>query len=323
MENVLYLAKQDLCSFSDRDLQTLAKYLHIPPTNRNDLCWKIALQLYKHARTGDQRAQMPSAQKGDEYLDITSITELLPILTELSRENSNVLIGFDWDNTVSLENGCNTPLREGDTTLDFFKQVNDLNIPWFVLTARLRGDSLLEDTYYTEPLYITFDLDDDDTQDFGEWISLPLAPPHTEAPSVNDKKERRKRCVRKFVKGMHKALPPLDNASNIAGLYPTLPQAIETPDYQTIIIYKGIVFAGGGKGIALNKLLDDNVLPNDFDRFVFVDNDRGHVNSVIQAFTERGQREKLLAVHYNQDPLLRCETERHFSISKCLKENIL
>jgi len=71
-----------------------------------------------------------------------SITELVNLVAHIQKTypKGEIIIAYDWDNTISLENGSHLPFREGDITS---KVINDLfklyHTQFFVLTSRFEG----------------------------------------------------------------------------------------------------------------------------------------------------------------------------------------
>ncbi|HXW52625.1 MAG TPA: hypothetical protein VEL47_00840 [Myxococcota bacterium] len=75
------------------------------------------------------------------YREIQSLQQLPGIVNEINAKikgtNGKIYIGFDLDNTITKINGCNLPLREGQTTLAVLKGlVNNKNVRIFIITSR-------------------------------------------------------------------------------------------------------------------------------------------------------------------------------------------
>lgn len=247
--------------------------------------------------------------------DIDEISHIREVLDIIDGLDGRIIIGFDWDNCISLINGCNLPLRDsvddvynngdGDLVLRVFEELNQAKIPFFVMTSRLKGYSL------------------DDFANTDEYF-----------PGLDDWEIRRSRtieCVKRNVRSMHRALPflsPEEHNNPLPGLNPREPEVVVHKRhgiaYASSIIFENIIFAGshGGlyrsnKGFALINYMILGILPaaNKFDHFIFVDNDMMHVNNIIHAFDDAGIRDKLIILYYPQHPELNMQNARNLCMS--------
>lgn len=61
--------------------------------------------------------------------------------------NAKIVTVFDWDNTVSLINGCELPLREENTKEAIQSLVDDFQVNLFILTSRLTDNEYPKEDY--------------------------------------------------------------------------------------------------------------------------------------------------------------------------------
>jgi hypothetical protein len=203
---------------------------------------------------------------------IQHINQLSPLVEYL--RNKKVVAAFDWDNCISLTNGCNLPLRDpnttinskyfdqvannqsGENTVEFFNLLNDFNVNWFILTARMRGDGYKE-------IENSYKFDDISPENINRKIS---------------------HCIGLATHSIWEALPPFNyhNYSMLSPLF-TNDNVIELKHTDiikqkehtfTTCICNNIVYAGSSskhvdsnKGKALIRLMIYNLLPSvdDFD----------------------------------------------------------
>lgn len=72
-----------------------------------------------------------------------TITELATLVKYLRHTNprGEIVIAYDWDNTISLENGSHSPLREGDLTSRVITDLFKIYFAqFFILTSRFEGE---------------------------------------------------------------------------------------------------------------------------------------------------------------------------------------
>lgn len=254
---------------------------------------------------------------------INHMEELTEITSYIA--NKKVIAGFDWDNCISLTNGCNLPLRDpkksgdrkhdpvstnsdGKRTIKFFNFLNENNINWFVLTARLNGDGFDEIVNTTE-FPITY--------------------------SIMDKINKINNCIFKGTSIMWEALPGCfenHKHSEISKLF-TNNNVIElthidiiknVPEKFTTYLCNNVIYAGASgritsnKGRAFIRMIIHNYLPNDFDYVMFVDNDDYNLHAVIDEFTKVGLRHKLLPIFFPQNP----KVEKYGSKNPAEGENL-
>jgi hypothetical protein len=221
---------------------------------------------------------------------ISNIGQLMGIVHQLN--GKRVVCALDWDNTISRVNGCNFPLRDRET-LPVTQALNDMNITWFILTSRYGGISV----------------DDPAVQE----ILTSRGYLNTRSWSAD---EIFNECVRWSVEELHESLPSLKEQSlkGFVGLNPPDVQTVRLSHYtgsEPALVYGSVVYSGPGaassnKGRSVIKLMANGVIPtaNMFDYFIFVDNDIMHLSAMVQAFTRMGILDKLIALHYPQEPLL-------------------
>ena len=265
---------------------------------------------------------------------INHISEIINIVSYL--KDKYILGAFDWDNCISLTDGCNLPLRDpklevnprffnpvkdngdGKKVLETFNSLNDYNVNWFVLTARLGGDGSKE-------IIETTDFPRKFTQD--------------------DKVARVNKCVIDSVNDIWKILPfnnhKYQSGSRLFPLIPTEMRHLEIISGKrsefTTFIYGGVIYSGSStsdsnKGRALIKSIIFGILPDpdDFDYIIFVDNDDYNIKSVIDEFNKVGLRHKLIPIYYPQNPpVKRYSQDRYevagpctsrFSFEKCFEK---
>lgn len=234
---------------------------------------------------------------------IDSFDEIKIILEDLNPNKNRIIMGFDWDNCISLYNGCQSPLRENEITIDVFDYINKMNILWFIITARFGGDD--------PSTSINFD----------------------EAPD-EIKLSHSGICIKKMVDSMYEELSPMVNRINV-GRLDTENVLIIKHEFGGIsdencaysIINRGVVFAGGrsdnfNKGKAILNYMAMGFLPPvmDWDVFIFVDNDLDNVIKVENAFRAGGFSNKLITVYYPQIPLLYGKCNNNYNPKRCFTD---
>ncbi len=104
----------------------------------------IASKRQKLENIGDSSSE--SDEDEDEaFIEIkllNSFDSIIDVLNPFIEEEKQILLVLDWDNTMTLENGKNVPLREGATTKEVFVRLQELGVKTIVLTSRLNGQSL-------------------------------------------------------------------------------------------------------------------------------------------------------------------------------------
>lgn len=218
-------------------------------------------------------------------------------------ENKRIICAFDWDNTISLRNGCNFPLRDGQNTVQVMEILNDINVMWFVLTSRYAGMDV-------------------NTPSIQKLI-----------PSSYDKIKLFNNCIKAGIDQKYTVLPPLkvQAQKGYKGLNPpdvvSIKLRTENNLEDTALIYGNVVYSGSSKGQsnkgkALIKLMANGILPTAmmFDFFIFVDNDMDHINSVIDEFNKAGLENKIVPIYYPQEPLLMMDDscDLNFRLDECL-----
>ncbi len=218
------------------------------------------------------------------FYKIDNINAIYNLISDIRAKEQNetpkILVAFDWDNTISMVDGCELPLREENTKEVIENLATHLNTKIFVLTSRLNGGNV--DQVGKNSLIIA--------------------------------------------KRMHQALPILTQSTPLKGV-----GDFQIKDTNNYVLYdNGIVFAGSSdndkscstsgscKGKALAQLIDGvdiqtgenefkKVNLGEFDVLIFVDNDRGHLDAVQEAFAQRPDREKIHLIYYKQNPKLGSE----------------
>jgi hypothetical protein len=239
---------------------------------------------------------------------ISSIKQVIDIIDDIK---TPIVIGFDWDNCISLSNGCNFPFREDDITSNVFKQLNKKNIPWFVMTSRLQGIS-----YNTQIL-----------KQINPKLTL----------------QQFNQCIINMINNMELFLKELDHYNTPKLNTPTLTTFVDIDDKCNIHFTKNVVFAGGisyyydllskrlkiltCKGYAFKKMVENNLLPR-FKTFIYVDNDIVHLNAIITIFKELKKLNlvdkdvNLICLFYPQIPLIssleNCDV---YDIDKCFRQD--
>lgn len=228
---------------------------------------------------------------------INHIQEIIPILDSLK---GNLILAVDWDNCVSLTDGCDYPLRDplypyndsllngdGRAVHDTFKEVNARKIPWFIITARLQGHSAIDLSY------------------------------HKSIDTIYAKTECFNNCIINATDAMHEVLPELSKHQYLT------PSTPELGRYNSIT-YNNIIFAGGtdNKG----KVLMDNIKQRrftDFKYLVFIDNDYQNIVSVSDTFKDHDLRKKLITIYYHQYPQLTTSntSDKRYKTQKCIRPN--
>jgi hypothetical protein len=219
----------------------------------------------------------------------------------LPKLSGRIIIGFDWDNTISLVGGCYLPLRDpitikqnGDGTrvLETFEELNQRSIPYFIITSRLQGQSIEQIAHTTR------------------WF-----------PSNYQAEQRTNRtihCIKESVKFMHEAVPQLSN-SPLVVLNPSsepvvIPHKYLGEIYATSIVFENVIFAGSeheeqfyNKGPALISCMALGILPSadQFDYCICVDDSKEHLDSIRDAFEATGIDNKLIRIWYPQHPIIR------------------
>jgi hypothetical protein len=237
----------------------------------------------------------------DEFR-ITHIDQIISYI--LPKFSGRIIIGFDWDNCISLISGCYLPLRDpitiktnGDGTrvLETFEELNQRQIPYFVITSRLQGLSI-------------------------EQISQNI----NWFPSNYQEEQRTYRtinCIKESIKFMQEAVPQLSpNVINnqLPGLNPSEPIVIPHKHlgeiYATSIVFENVIFAGSeykalyhNKGKAIINCMALGILPSadQFDYFICVDDTKQQLDSIKNAFEEAGIDHKLICIWYPQRPMIR------------------
>lgn len=249
-------------------------------------------------------------EKESRIREIGNISEILGFIKDLG--GKRVICGFDWDNTISMRNGCNVPLRDGNVTIETMDALNKMNVMWFIATSRYAGVNV------EAP------------------IIQKLLKQRMDELSSSGQGRTFNECVKTGVQEKYNALPPLAQQAQVgyAGLNPPDVTAIrlldekESPD--TALIYGNVIYSGGrgkdftsNKGRAFVKLMANGILPaaNMFDVLIFVDNDLEHIKAVIKEFDNSGFGDKLLPIYYPQLPMTLPEDSSCgvvFDISNCL-----
>ena len=230
---------------------------------------------------------------------IDHIQQIIPILDSLT---GTIIVAVDWDNCISLTDGCDYPLRDplfpykdplangdGQAVHDTFKELNIKKIPWFIITARLHGNSALDLTY------------------------------HRSIDTIYAKTECFNRCIISATDAMHDVLPELSKQNVLT------PSSPELGKYNSII-YNNIVFAGGNQSSNKGPVLIYNIKYgklNGFDYIVFIDNDYQNIVNVAHAFKEQGLRKKLITIYYPQFPQLinKPSFNNKYQTHKCERSN--
>lgn len=203
------------------------------------------------------------------------------IRSKIQSETPKIAVAFDWDNTISMVDGCELPLREENTKEVIDNLVTLLNAKIFVLTSRLDGGSV----------------------------------------------DQVGKNALNMAKRMHQALPILTQSTPLKGV-----GDFQIKDTNSHVLYdNGIVFAGSSdddnpcstsgscKGKALAQLIDGvdiqtgekeykKVNLGEFDVLIFVDNDKGHLDAVQEAFAQRPDKDKIHLIYYKQNPKLGTES---------------
>lgn len=219
--------------------------------------------------------------------EINHIQQIIPIIDSLK---GSIIVAVDWDNCISLTDGCDLPLRDpiepynnptnngnGRAVHQTFRELNSKNIKWFIITARLHGNSALDLSY------------------------------HKSIDTIYAKTACFNSCIINATNAMHDALPELSKQKLLTPVKPELGK------YNSIT-YNNIIFAGGSNGKA--KVLIDNIKHkklNNFTYLIFIDNDYQNILSVSNAFKTHGIRDKLISIFYPQFPQL---TSSNISNSK-------
>jgi hypothetical protein len=230
---------------------------------------------------------------------ITHIQQIISILDSL---NGRIIVAVDWDNVISLSDGCDLPLRDpiypyedplfngdGQAVHDTFKELNARSIPWFIITARLHGNSALDLTY------------------------------HKSLDTIYAKTACFNSCIINATDAMHEALPELSKQNILT------PSSPELGKYNSIT-YNNIVFAGGQPTSNKGPILIDNIkrkrLKN-FDYLVFIDNDYQNIVNVANIFKDEGLRKKLITIYYFQYPQLTSSktSNSRYQTHKCERSN--
>lgn len=240
-----------------------------------------------------------------EQPKIQTINHISQIVDIVDTLHGTIIIAFDWDNCISLVDGCNLPLRDpldpddprengnGERVLETFDALNQRRIKYFVITSRLKG--------------LNIELIMGKTNLFGARTPYPY------------RRVRALECIKEHAMAFHEALPFLSkdiHNNPIQGLNPPDPVIKEHRRdglrYAYSIIFENIIFAGSSskthrsnKGYALVHYMANGILPtaDQFDHFIFVDNEMRHINNVISAFEEAGFQDKLIPIYYPQDPM--------------------
>lgn len=235
---------------------------------------------------------------------IHKFNEITNIISELNPETNKIIIGFDWDNCISLYNGCQSPLRDGVETTETLDYINDLQILWFIITARFGGKDPSTKSAFNQQ-------QNDTTSTSHAGI-----------------------CIGNMVESMYEELPPMKDRIPVG--------KIDTDDVLLIkhqfgasnvektgytIINNGVIFAGGktdnfNKGKAIISYMAMGYLPPviDWDYFVFVDNDLTNVIQVENAFKVNGFYDKLITIYYPQTPLLYGTCQNSYNASQCFTD---
>lgn len=279
---------------------------------------------------------------------INSILEVQDFITKKIEDGYNpekIIVASDWDNTISQYNGCYSPLREGQNTIDFFENLNLLGIPWFVITSRFRGKSPSE-LYKNIPKGF-YKKDDSD----GSILTM-----------IEESKNFEKHfnhCIYKSIQAMKEALPPLQNA-NLVPLFrlnekqDTILQTRHVSDYSTFLKYAGyntrlstysmlcenVIYGGTnrityqGKEVPIRKkgeividYINMKILPyfDEFHFIIFIDNDYYKVMEFLESFKDINKENKVYGFHFPMERSLRkgkCN-QNEFIIENCFKDKEL
>ena len=198
------------------------------------------------------------------------------IVKELKLENINqllkhipkegkVLVASDWDNTISLIDGCVDPLRENQQTLEVIGKIKDTGHPFLIVTSRMHGYSK---TNRRQGLTVVKVKDE-----LAKNLTMLTA---TKIPSLEPI----------FDPDKTKGLVELNNRKN---------KVI----FNSVLIDKNIMFAGSHtdyemKGPALTWIIDQDYLLTKPEIIVFIDDDPKYIASVREAFKDRDEQVILL-----------------------------
>lgn len=252
----------------------------------------------------------------DEFR-ITHINQIISYI--LPKFEGRIIIGFDWDNCISLIGGCYLPLRDpvtiktnGDGTrvLETFEELNQRQIPYFVITSRLQGLSIEQISQHIA------------------WFPSDYQEEQRTHTTIN--------CIKESIKFMHEAVPQLspDLINNLLpGLNPIEPVVIPHKHlgeiYATSIVFENVIFAGSerkelyhNKGKAIINCMALGILPSadQFDYFICVDDTKEQLDSIRDAFEELGIDDKLIRIWYPQRPMIRDKNQciHRQNIDECI-----
>jgi hypothetical protein len=234
------------------------------------------------------------AQKNNTYFaKISKIDKVIDHLNSLiQKEKLNkeeILVAFDWDNTLSKINGCSLPLREDSNTKEVVTKLKQDNIPFIILTSRLGGEAL----FYQE-----------NDQLFLHKIIF----------------ERMMISVKNMLLALDMKAPPIFDESAFYQFFLeelngniSIGQLSPSPNDKIAktLIYQNVVFAGSSqqsvKGDALTKIIDLQLLKHTPKSIIFIDNDLSHIEGMFQAFKNRS--ETIFGLYYPQDEELSDQDE--------------
>jgi hypothetical protein len=224
---------------------------------------------------------------------VESIKEIQDFISSLNPK-SKILVISDWDNCISLYNGCEGPLREGKKTENFFNFLNSKNIQWFIMTSRLNGK---------------------DFEGFGDFVK--------DHPEISKEKIKEKSytCFMKMVDSMNEELPALNNLTNsLEDLNPPFPLEYKRSNIGSRkmnvygLIYGNIVFAGSpkssnssvySKANAISDLMVKRLIPSieDLDYLIFIDDSKINCNKVTLKYKyDQIYSNRVYVFHYQQLP---------------------
>jgi hypothetical protein len=258
-----------------------------------------------------------------DIITIQSIMDMYPIMDRItSSGKKRVYVASDWDNCITMYDGCNLPLRDGEDTKNFFSMLNEIGIPWFVLTSRYHGIKREE---------IASSLVVQAEKASGRRFDV---------PNMDKLIEYTSNCLAKDVLDMISALPALDPSVNrLTGNIGSVDTLViyDLPMYQKdelIILHRNVVFAGtrnpseearnSNKGIAFDLMIKRGMLPqpDSTDYFIFMDNDLPKIQDVIQAAELIGIRDKLIPIYYPQEPRAQGICQSTYDISACMSDHL-
>lgn len=207
-----------------------------------------------------------------EVVPIEEIAKIEDFALQISKEMTpeNTLIAFDWDNTITKDDGEDTEFREGEATKNLIVELQSRGFKPLILTNRLKG-------YGTTKLPESFN----SKEEFTEFVKEELIEPMHKMGLELQKNS------------------PFKESEGYLEFQPT-----DSENY-IVIIFDSIVFSGsleeGGsmKGWGLLSIIDQYLTTHPEVKYIlFIDNDLYHLNAVKKAFESR--KEKVMLIHYPQ-----------------------